>query len=375
MTLNGVIVPGSTSREVFIQFKADGKTIVTDLWGRYVTVTNPTVLEMMWTLRKTGYKSCAAAKDKWENIRSMFTLKDVTSSEPSVITPATESPFAPTVGVAPAATAAAVDAAAAAPTAVTAAIPAEPPAPPKPDRNVILELTKKWFNFFSEFHVRPQSRLLNSIFGCQKWQNVADLVIGYFSLTNHPDAAAIADKAKSAEFKELARASADVPMSTVINKRLIIFYGDPGTGKTTKAIEMFPEAAVMPCHSGMLSDDLYRQFDFTDGDGKPVFKDSVLVTAMKEGRPVILDEINLLTLECLRAIQALLDNKTEVMIAGKKVEIKDGFMAIGTMNLEVGGVTYGLPDPLVDRAAVIKKFELGPDEVAKIACPEAFGMA
>ena len=96
---------------------------------------------------------------------------------------------------------------------------------------------------------------------------------------------------------------------------------------------------------------------------------------MKEGRPVILDEINLLTLECLRAIQALLDNKTEVMIAGKKVEIKDGFMAIGTMNLEVGGVTYGLPDPLVDRAAVIKKFELGPDEVAKIACPEAFGMA
>lgn len=357
MTLNGVIVPGTTSREVFVQFKADGKSVVTDLWGRYITVANPTISEMMWGLRKLGYKACAASKDKWENIRAMFTLADAMNADGAVVSAMpTESAAAPVA-----------EAAAPAP-----AAPAEPPAPPKPDKNIIMELTRKWFNFFSEFNFRPQARLLNSIFGCSKWQNVTDLVVGYFALINHPDAAAIADKAGSSEFKELARASADVPMTTVINKRLIIFYGDPGTGKTTKAVEMFPDAAVVPCHSGMLSDDLYRQFDFTDGDGKPVFKDSVLVEAMKAGRPVILDEINLLTIDCLRTIQALLDNKSEVTIAGKKVEIKEGFMVIGTMNLDVGGVTYGLPDPLVDRAAVIKKFALSPDEVARIVCPEAF---
>ena len=67
---------------------------------------------------------------------------------------------------------------------------------------------------------------------------------------------------------------------------------------------------------------------------------------------------NLLPFESLRFLQTILDGKTEFIYKGKTVKIVDGFKIIGTMNLVVNGCTYGLPEPLVDRAEDLRKYSL-----------------
>ena len=109
----------------------------------------------------------------------------------------------------------------------------------------------------------------------------------------------------------------------------------------------------------MLPADLMEDFCFEDG--KPSFKPSVLWNCMTEGKPIVLDEINLLPFDSLRFLQGVLDGKSEFDYKGRKVVIADGFQIIGTMNLAIGGMVYGLPEPLVDRCADMKEFRLTAD--------------
>ena len=116
------------------------------------------------------------------------------------------------------------------------------------------------------------------------------------------------------------------------------------------------ENNCMTCHSAMLPSDLMEDFKFVDG--KAEFVPSALQIAMTEGKKIVLDEINLLPFESLRFLQTILDGKTEFIYKGKTVKIVDGFKIIGTMNLVVNGCTYGLPEPLVDRAEELRKYSL-----------------
>ena len=111
----------------------------------------------------------------------------------------------------------------------------------------------------------------------------------------------------------------------------------------------------------MLPADLMEDFVFVDG--KATFKPSMLWRCMEEGKPITLDEINLLPFDSLRFLQGVLDGKTEFQYKGNTVHINDGFMVIGTMNLSVNGMVYGLPEPLVDRCADMQKFKLTADQL------------
>lgn len=102
----------------------------------------------------------------------------------------------------------------------------------------------------------------------------------------------------------------------------------------------------------------------TSNNGAPVYKDSDFMIAVKTGRTIILDEINLCNDEVLRALQTLSDNKQYFNYKGQRIEIKDGFKIIGTMNLSVNGCIYALPEPLVDRAGLIKEFTLNAENLA-----------
>ena len=150
-----------------------------------------------------------------------------------------------------------------------------------------------------------------------------------------------------------------ITSKTEINKRFKIYYGAQGTGKTTKALNETNNCCVV-CHSAMLPTDLMEDFKFDD-KGNPIFIPSPLYNAMENGTPITLDEINLLPFESLRFLQGILDGKTEFQYKDKTVHIADGFYIIGTMNLTVNGMTYGLPEPLVDRCSITKKFELTAD--------------
>ena len=230
-----------------------------------------------------------------------------------------------------------------------------------------LEAVEHLRNFYSEFKFSVAARMVNTMARQSCPDDVAAYAVNYALLINHPDATVIAEKTKCDEFKHLATELTQYPPEKIINKRLDIYFGDAGTGKTTKAIAEYPEAPVVPCNSAMLPDELLRTFDFNDENGNPVFKPSDLRKCMEEGKPIILDEINLLSFDCLRLLQTLTDNKNSIDFNGERIRIKDGFKVIGTMNLVVNDQVYSLPEPLVDRAGLIKQFNLSTEDLTGYA--------
>lgn len=245
------------------------------------------------------------------------------------------------------------------------AVPAPAKAEPKKPSAELVEIAHAWRMFFSEFQFTPQARFLNSIAAYSKPGDAAEYIRNSFALVNSPFAADVAAKLESAEARDLLRRTVAVPVSRRINNRLSIWYGEAGSGKTTTAGLENPEAEKVACNASMTPDELFRGFYFEDG--KPAFRPCALRSAMENGKTVILDEINLLSLECLRALQTVTDGKDAVNINGERIEIRDGFRVVGTMNLTVGDQTFPLPPPLVDRAGDLRKFELSDVKLAEIA--------
>lgn len=211
--------------------------------------------------------------------------------------------------------------------------------------------------FFTEFQFEPNFRFVNSLSLAlaQSKAKANDYISHYFELIDSPYSKDIAQKVKSVEFKGILTDLAAVAPTKTVNERFKLYYGSQGTGKTTIAMQE-TNGKCMVCNSSMLPADLMEDFVFVDG--KATFKPSALWRAMVDGTAIVLDEINLLPFDSLRFLQTILDGKKEFLYKGNKVEIKDGFQIIGTMNLTVNGMTYGLPEPLVDRCKEMKKFSL-----------------
>lgn len=210
-------------------------------------------------------------------------------------------------------------------------------------------------------------RFLNTL-GLQVKSGGRDAAIsyvkGYFDLQAKQDEADMiiakmgANGTAVPEWDEIEGGLCAQPISTQVNKRLKIYYGAAGTGKTTMALsEISRPENVMVCNGSMDSNDLLFDFNF-DENGKPRFTPGMLYKAAENGEVVLLDEINLLNDEVLRFLQGITDNKEEFAAKDKVVHIKPGFMVIGTMNLTVNGRCYPLPEPLIDRAVDLKEFTL-----------------
>ena len=233
---------------------------------------------------------------------------------------------------------------------------------------------KDFLKFFSETSFKPSIRMIDTLsrLNLKSGQNY----IGWFmELINHPDREVIAPKLKSDEWKNIHSQMLDIYKKVgesidPINTRLEIVYGPNGTGKTYDVIkeyqEKYPDIGVMACSSSMSSaEDLLQVFDFDEG-GKPVFKDSPLTEAIKKDQPVILEEARLMQQSAMAFLQSLLDCKDYVDTCRGRLYIGPNFKVIMTMNLEVNGVVYELPEPIVDRAQVINKKEMNADLAASI---------
>lgn len=233
---------------------------------------------------------------------------------------------------------------------------------------------KDFLKFFSETSFKPSIRMIDTLsrLNLKSGQNY----IGWFmELINHPDREVIAPKLKSDEWKNIHSQMLDIYKKVgesidPINTRLEIVYGPNGTGKTYDVIkeyqEKYPDIGVMACSSSMSSaEDLLQVFDFDEG-GKPVFKDSPLTEAIKKDQPVILEEARLMQQSAMAFLQSLLDCKDYVDTCRGRLYIGPNFKVIMTMNLEVNGVVYELPEPIVDRAQVILKKEMNASLAASI---------
>ena len=239
------------------------------------------------------------------------------------------------------------------------------PAQPEIDKKKIKNTLKKFIDFFSEFSFEPNYRFVNTFSYCNTISEAIEYTTRYFELSDSPYTNSIVEKMKSPEFNEIALELVNITPSTKINTRFKLYYGSAGTGKTTAAMKE-ADGNCMVCHSAMLPSDLMEDFKFEEG--KAAFQPSSLYKAITEGKKIVLDEINLLPFESLRFLQSILDGKKEFNYKGINVQIKDGFQIIGTMNLNVNGSVYSLPEPLVDRAEQIKKYTLTADNLFDAIC-------
>jgi len=231
-------------------------------------------------------------------------------------------------------------------------------------KTATLEAIKKLISFFTEFDFEPNYRFVNTLALSLKQgeKKAKDYITNYFELTDSPFKKEVVQKMKSAEFKSILNDIALTEPTKTINNRFKLYYGSQGTGKTTIGMKETDKRCIV-CNSSMLPADLMEDFVFVDG--KATFKPSSLWRCMTEGKPIVLDEINLLPFDSLRFLQGVLDGKASFEYKGNTVEIKEGFKIIGTMNLTVNGMTYGLPEPLVDRCEETKKFKLTANDLVK----------
>lgn len=221
-------------------------------------------------------------------------------------------------------------------------------------KNLIDEAITKTTQFLAEFAYKPSVRFLNSMLNTSISR--ADFCKNYFGVQGHSFALEIAEKVKSPEFRVINKLFDEIKkvVNKQINKRFELYYGEPGTGKTTQALGLAKKCVV--CASDMLPNDIMENFAFGE-KGNAKFEKSDFWIAMENGEPIILDEINCLPLETLRFLQGILDNKSAIDYKGHHIEIKDGFKVIGTMNLVVSGMVASIPAPLADRAADIIEFD------------------
>ena len=246
----------------------------------------------------------------------------------------------------------------------TATAPAVEP-PVRPAKDILMDGIRHLMDFFTEFSFTPSFRFTNTFafMACQSKKAACDYVRNYFALMDSSYVKEVEQKIKSAEFAQIVKDIAQYGEPTThINTRFKVYFGPAGTGKTTIAQEESENRCIV-CNSSMLPSDLMEDFIFKDGN--PDFNPSLLWDCMEQGKTVVLDEINLLPFDSLRFLQGIVDGKSEFYYKNRPVHIHDGFQIIGTMNLSLGGMTYGLPEPLVDRCSETKEFALSAEQLAK----------
>lgn len=237
--------------------------------------------------------------------------------------------------------------------------------PTQQDRGRLIKGLKGLMDFFSEWSFTPSFRFVNTFAAKLQvnYKAAKEYVANYFALMDSSYKQDVIPKMDCVEFNNIMDNIKQYGTPTEqINKRLKIYFGPAGTGKTTGALKETKDRCII-CNSSMLPSDIMEDFSFDDG--KAAFHPSSLWKCMEAGESITLDEINLLPFDTQRFLQGLLDNKTEFEYKGRVVHIKDGFQIIGTMNLMLGGMSYGLPEPLVDRCLEIKKCELTAEQLAK----------
>ncbi|MCA1229556.1 AAA family ATPase [Saccharopolyspora sp. 6M] len=119
----------------------------------------------------------------------------------------------------------------------------------------------------------------------------------------------------------------------------VLLYGPPGTGKTAIAEAAFPDLLTVSGDGDTTVADLVGEYTQTP-DGRYEFVHGPLVHAMREGRPLFIDDASLIPPTVLAVVYPAMDGRREVVIkanGGEKVTTAPGFYVIAGHNPGVHG--------------------------------------
>lgn len=182
----------------------------------------------------------------------------------------------------------------------------------------------------------------NYIKNCAKLIGIDDSLINFGS-----------EKFKSPEWDEMKDSLVKINhRHEKINKKLSIYFGPAGTGKTTTALKENPGAVKAIANANDKPSELFTTYNPTTNR----YEKTELSKAMEQGKAYILDEGNLLPVQCWQRLQGVLDNSNEITDRGIVIKINPNFKMVTTMNLITNCGKRPLPNPIVSRAAVIREF-------------------
>jgi Mg-chelatase subunit ChlI len=138
-----------------------------------------------------------------------------------------------------------------------------------------------------------------------------------------------------------------------------LLYGPPGTGKTSLIEAAFPDLITVAGDGDTTVGDLIGEYTQASGGGYE-FVYGPLVTAMTEGRALLLDDATLISPKVLAALYPAMDGRRQIQVKaheGETVKAADGFYVIAGHNPGVHGAV--LTEALSSRFSV--QIQVGSD--------------
>jgi len=128
-----------------------------------------------------------------------------------------------------------------------------------------------------------------------------------------------------------------------------LLYGPPGTGKTSVIEAAFPDLVTVPGDGDTTVADIVGEYTQTP-DGRYVFVHGPLVTAMRQGRCLFIDDATLIPPTVLAVVYPAMDGRRQIVVkanCGETVTAADGFYVVAGHNPGVHGAI--LTDALSSR--------------------------
>ncbi|MFF2811824.1 AAA family ATPase [Streptomyces sp. NPDC058000] len=139
----------------------------------------------------------------------------------------------------------------------------------------------------------------------------------------------------------------------------VLLYGPPGTGKTSLIEAAFPDLITVAGDGDTTVGDLIGEYT-QDASGGYEFIYGPLVTAMQEGRALLLDDATLISPKVLAALYPAMDGRRQIQVKahkGETITAADGFYVIAGHNPGVHGAV--LTEALASRFSM--QIQVGSD--------------